>query len=55
MFTDFIERGRGRERNVDQLPSCMCHDQGINLNPRYVPWLGIEPTTLEYEDNAVTS
>ena len=50
MFIDFRERGREgemggereRERNIDQLPL----DQGLNLQPRYVPRLGTKPTTF---------
>ena len=32
----------GRDRNIDRLsPTC-----ALNLQPRYVPWLGIKPTTF---------
>ena len=45
------ERERERERNIDVrniywLPSCTHPDWGLNLQPGYVLWLGIEPTTF---------
>ena len=46
------EEVRGREtlmweRNIDRLvASHACPDWGLNLQPRYVPWLGIEPATF---------
>ena len=54
MFIDLRERGRGvgRERNIsvrEKHPSGAshtCHAQGLNLQPRYVPWRGTEPTTF---------
>ena len=52
----FLERGEGkkkeREGNIDvtekhqSVSSCMCPNQGSNLKPRHVPWLGIEPATF---------
>ena len=58
MFIDFRERGRSgrRERGTERgkhwcekhwsVASCMCPDWGLNLQPRYVPWAGIEPVTF---------
>ena len=53
MFNDFREREEGRERqkNINvrkkhqSFTSSMHRDWGSNLPPRYVPWLGIKPTT----------
>ena len=56
MFIDFRERERGRERQKHQyekhqlVASRMCLDRGSNLQPSFVPWLGIEPV----QDNART-
>ena len=61
LFIAFRERGKGErqrererergksiwERNIDWLPSCMCPKWGPNLQPRYVPWLEIKPTTFQ--------
>ena len=51
-FKDFynllLERGEARERNTDvrekhqSVASSTCPDWGPNLQPRYVPWPGIE-------------
>ena len=47
MFLDFE-----RERNIDMrekywsVASCMHPNRGLNLQPRYVPWPGIEPATF---------
>ena len=49
MLIDFRERRRKgkRERNIVQsVPSRMCTDQGLNLQPRPVLGPGIEPTTF---------
>ena len=56
MFIDFRERERERERerarniNVRQkhllVASHMCPNQGLNPQPRYVLWLGIELPTF---------
>ena len=57
MFIDFRERGRGemgergkgwgeekeRERNINQLPPVNAPIRGLNLQPGYMPWPGIEP------------
>ena len=57
MLIDFRERGRGGERererdgerNIDMrekhrsVASRMCPDRGSNLQPRFVPWTGVEP------------
>ena len=48
------EEGREKERarNINarekyrSVASCMCPDWGLNLQPRHVPWPGIEPVTL---------
>ena len=58
MLIDFRERGRGRERgretsmwerNISLLPLiCTPINQGPNLPPMYVPWLGIEPATFQF-------
>ena len=47
MFTDFLEREdrRETERNIDWLPPART-DLGSNLQPRYLPWPGIEPATF---------
>ena len=53
-FIDFRERGREREIHTDidlrekdrSVSSYMHLDLGLNPQPRYVPWLGIEPTTF---------
>ena len=59
MFIDSRERGRvvgrereEREREVDVrethhlVASCMHPDWGSNLQPTYVPWPGIKPSTF---------
>ena len=58
MLVDFREREgkerRERERNIDLrvkhrlVATCMCPNQEPNLQPRHVPWLGIEPATLRF-------
>ena len=43
------ERGIGGERNTstwERNIDCLLPNQGLNLKPRCVPWLGIEPTTV---------
>lgn len=52
MLIDSNEKGREREReraiaNMQTLIGCLLHaaDQGWNLQPRRVPWLGIKPAT----------
>ena len=32
-----------------------CPDSGLNLQPRYVPWQGIKPTTLQLGNNTPTN
>ena len=51
-FIVFRERERVRERHIDtrekhqSVASFMHLDQGLNLQPRFVPWLGFEPATF---------
>ena len=50
-FTAFGERERERETpmkkgNIDWLPSYMHPNRRSNLQPRYVPWPGVEPMTF---------
>ena len=46
------EREKERKRNINVrdkhqlVASHSCLDQGLNLQPRYVPWLEIEPTNF---------
>ena len=43
----FREREREREREKHRsVASHICPNWELNLQPRYVPWLGIEPTTF---------
>ena len=55
-FYLFLERGEGRQKKTDRnidvrgkhrsvVPS-MCPDQGLNPQPRRVPWPGIAPATF---------
>ena len=49
MFYCVLERKGGerkRERETLTGYSRMCPNQGLNPQPRHVPWLGIEPATL---------
>ena len=52
VYVDFKEGGGERDRNIDvrekhrSVGSCMCLGQVLHQHPRYVPWLGIEPTTF---------
>ena len=57
----FLERGEGREekeRSINErekywwIASHMHPYQGLNMQPRYVPWPGIEPATfaLQYDN-----
>ena len=58
MLIDFRERGKGREgerkRTIDvrekrgSVASHTCPDWEPNLQPRYVPWPGIEPAALQF-------
>lgn len=41
----FFREGRERERERS-VASCTRPDQGSNLKPRYMPWLGTEHTTF---------
>ena len=49
-----LEGKKGRERNIDVkekqwlLASCTCPSWGLNRQPRYMPWLGIQPTIFWY-------
>ena len=55
MLIDFTERGREGEKEGEKhecekhrsVASHTCPDQGPNLQPRHVPWLGTEPTTFQ--------
>ena len=47
----FKREGRGekqRERNIDQLPLIRAPNRGPNLQPRHVPWLGVEAVTSHF-------
>ena len=54
MFIDLRERNRERERDrCERETSIYCFlyapthlDQGVNLQPRHIPWLGIKPATF---------
>ena len=52
MFIDFRETGKEKQRNIkvrekhQSVASRMCPDQELNLQPRYVCWPEIEPTTF---------
>ena len=47
MFIDFRETGREREREKHQLVASYMHsDQGLNPQPRNVPWPVAKPTTF---------
>ena len=61
MFIDYRERGRKRKWHIHvrekhhSVASHMCPDRGSNLQPRYVPWLGIEPPAFWWVGNAPTN
>ena len=61
VFTLHLGREEGRERNSHArekhrlVASCRFPDQGWNLYLRYVPWLGIEPSTFLLWDDAPTN
>ena len=63
LFIAFREREReeGRERNIDVrekhqlVASHIYNDQGLNLQPRYVPQLGTEPATSWLWEEAPTN
>ena len=42
----FLERGEERERNINVGLPLTRHNWGPGLQPRQVPWVGIQPTTL---------
>ena len=50
-----------RERNIDVrekhqlVASRTCTNQGLNLQPKYVPWLGTEPQPFGVWGNTPTS
>ena len=53
----FLSKEKERKRKVERedfhwWKSCMCRDRRMNSQPRYVPWPGMEPTSLQI---AVTS
>ena len=44
MLIDFLERGESREGEKHWSVASLMHPkQGLNPQPRYVPWQGIEP------------
>ena len=51
IFSLFLDREEGRERSIKMrekhqlVAFYTCPDWGLNLQPRYVPWQGIEPVT----------
>ena len=51
----FLERGEGREKERE-ISMCGCLScgphSGLGLQPRHVPWLGIEPATLWFAAHA---
>ena len=42
----FLDRGEGRERNINVWLPLTCPYWGPGPQPRHVPWLGIKPATL---------
>ena len=57
MLIDLRERGREGEREGKKhrsAASCLCPDQGTNLQPRHVPWPGIEPWPFGLEEDTPT-
>ena len=60
-FITFREREEGWERNThvrekhQLVASRMSPDRASELQPRYLPWLGIEPTTFRLWDDAPTN
>ena len=62
-FFSLFFRGRGKKRkktiNTREkhwlVTSYTCLDQGLNLQPRHTPWLGIELATLQCIDNTPTN
>ena len=46
IFIDFGEKGREREREKQSVASCTRPNWGLNLQPRYVSWPGIEPAAF---------
>ena len=61
VFIAFRERERERETNInarEKHRSVASHthlDWGLNMEPRYVSWPGIEPATLWLQDNTPTN
>ena len=45
LFIYFLERGREREREGEKHQWGVASGWGPGLQPRHVPWLGIEPAT----------
>ena len=50
LFGERIREGEKHwcERETSVGCHCMCPDWGHNLQPRHVPWLGIEPMTFQF-------
>ena len=42
------------ERNINWLLSHTCPNWGLNLQPGYVPWMGMEPATVWLWDDSLT-
>ena len=47
----FLDRGEGRETSMCGCLSCAPH-RGPGLQPRHVPWRGIQPATFWFEAHA---
>ena len=51
LFIHLLERGEGREKGREgSVYGCLSHapNWGPGLQPRHVPWPGIEPATLQF-------
>ena len=51
LFIYFRERGKEGEREGEKhqlVASRTCSYMWLNLKPRHVPWLGIEPATFHF-------
>ena len=49
-FNLFLDKGKGRKRGRETSMGCLLHipNWGPSLQPRHVPWLGIEPATFQF-------